>query len=68
MTIEARINRLEATAFRAEVRHDEVTDQIGHLTAAIGDLSQAQRAVGMDVTEIKALVLQVLEHVKGGGR
>jgi chromosome segregation ATPase len=58
-TQEQRISDLESATFRIGHRLDRLAATTEHLTDAVGDLSQGQRALALDVTEIRQELSQV---------
>jgi hypothetical protein len=62
----ARLEALEAEAFRSQRHQALVTARLDHITNAIGDLSQDGRALALDVREIKTEVAALRTEVQAG--
>lgn len=59
VTVEDRLLALEAGAYRQAIRNDKVDAGIAHLAFTVGELSQGQRALALDVTEIRTELVGV---------
>ena len=55
----ARLEALEAEAFRAQRHQEQVAARLDHITNALGDLSQDGRAVALDIREIKTNLTEI---------
>jgi hypothetical protein len=61
----ARLEALEAEAFRAQRHQAQVAARLDHITNALGDLSQDGRAVALDVREIKTELTEIRIELGG---
>jgi chromosome segregation ATPase len=61
----ARLEVLEAEAFRAQHYQAQVAARLDHITNALGDLSQDGRAITLDVREIKAGLMGTRTELAG---
>jgi len=55
----ARLEALEAEAFRTQRHQEQVAARLDHITNALGDLSQDGRAVALDIREIKTNLTEI---------
>jgi chromosome segregation ATPase len=62
-THEQRITDLESETFRVGHRLDRLAGATEHLTVAVGELSQGQRGLALDVTEMRRELGEVREAV-----
>lgn len=62
----ARLEALEAEAFRTQSTFARVVDRLDHLTSAVGDLSQNARGVALDIREIRAELGELRGEVQQG--
>jgi predicted nucleic acid-binding Zn-ribbon protein len=62
----ARLTALEAEAFRAQRHQEHVSERLDYITNALGELSQTDRSVALDIREIRAELRDLHGEVQAG--